>query len=454
MLTSSGNASARLKAGSSRRSSTSRSSGWERKERPRPGRYFCGGARPLEEAGDDPDFERLFLTWFVFDWQKPPAAAKLSMRKWPVRPIAATFLKEQGLALASLDERLARAALAAPLTFAAVESVAPGRSIVLRDILTGVRHTVMERSASQSVLPGSLLFACTVTVDAVSIMVGTGHWVIPPAFHNRMIDFRERLAAGGLGLDAQRVKALHADVVDLYGAIVDELLNPTPPTLQNTDGDPIAPTKLEFELGCSPEEAVERLAPLAYGHTREDLLEGAEQDAVAGLTYTVPWLVRGNRVHKDWDNTSLATMTVMKGVISAEANSERRARRVRKEIERRLRGAVVFLRQETLSIEALLREDMQGGRLAPSSEHEALQRQPEVRARLREMNQRHWEAWLDHPVPALGGLSPRAAAKSPLGRERLAALLADFEDRNRRQEPDQRVDIDWLRRELDLKPAK
>ncbi len=310
----------------------------------------------------------------------------------------------------------------------------------------------MERSASQSVLPGSILFARALTIDAVSIMLGTGHWVIPAAFHNRIIDFRERHAAGRPGLDAQRVKALHTTVVDQYGAIVEELLNPTPPTLQNTDGDPLAPTRMEFELGCSPEEAVERLAPLAYGHTSDDLIEGAERDAATGLTYTVPWLVPGNRIHTEWENTSLGTITVTSELLVAEVNSERRARRARKEIERRLKNKVLFLRQETLSVEALLREQGGGDRSAlPNPEHEALQRQPEVRARLREMNSRHWQAWLDQPVPALGGLSPRAAAGSPLGRERLEALLADIEDRNRRQEPDQCVDIRGLRRELGLK---
>jgi hypothetical protein len=101
-------------------------------------------------------------------------------------------------------------------------------------------------------------------------------------------------------------------------------------------------------------------------------------------------------------------------------------------------------------VEVLLRKQRSGDRMAPNPDHEALQRQPEVRARLREMHERHWQAWLDEPVPALGGLTPRAATGSPLGRERLEALLADFEDRNRRQEPDERVDVSGLRRELGL----
>ncbi len=44
------------------------------------------------------------------------AGAKLATRKWPVKPIAATFLDEQGLALSPIEERLVRAALAAPLS--------------------------------------------------------------------------------------------------------------------------------------------------------------------------------------------------------------------------------------------------------------------------------------------------------------------------------------------------
>ena len=57
-------------------------------------------------------------------------------------------------------------------------------------------------------------------------------------------------------------------------------------------------------------------------------------------------------------------------------------------------------------------------RLEPSAELQALQE-----AMMRE----HWEAWLDTRVPALGNKTPRQAARTPSGRERLEALLAGFE---------------------------
>ncbi|NTU64061.1 MAG: hypothetical protein HGB05_11850 [Chloroflexi bacterium] len=51
----------------------------------------------------------------------------------------------------------------------------------------------------------------------------------------------------------------------------------------------------------------------------------------------------------------------------------------------------------------------------------------------------------------LGNITPRQAAKTPLGRERLEALLAEFSWRQEASPNNLiRVDIDWIRRELGL----
>ena len=43
------------------------------------------------------------------------------------------------------------------------------------------------------------------------------------------------------------------------------------------------------------------------------------------------------------------------------------------------------------------------------------------------MFRQHWADWLDTRVPALGDKTPRQAAPTAGGRERLEALLAGFE---------------------------
>src|SRR5258708_38978308 len=67
------------------------------------------------------------------------------------------------------------------------------------------------------------------------------------------------------------------------------------------------------------------------------------------------------------------------------------------------------------------------------SEHDHfIKENPEVKAILRGMTEQHWDTWPDIPIPALRGMTPRRAAKDPVGRELLESLLLDFESRNGR----------------------
>jgi len=64
----------------------------------------------------------------------------------------------------------------------------------------------------------------------------------------------------------------------------------------------------------------------------------------------------------------------------------------------------------------------------------------------------YYRRWVDEPVPALGGATPREAARSEKGRALLAALLDQFEEQNRdRTAALPPVDVAWLRRELKMK---
>jgi hypothetical protein len=78
------------------------------------------------------------------------------------------------------------------------------------------------------------------------------------------------------------------------------------------------------------------------------------------------------------------------------------------------------------------------------------ERSPELEAIESDVMARHWETWVDEPVPALANETPRQAATSPLGRERLKALLAEYRWRGQRQPALVRPNVDALRRKLAL----
>ena len=70
-----------------------------------------------------------------------------------------------------------------------------------------------------------------------------------------------------------------------------------------------------------------------------------------------------------------------------------------------------------------------------------------------------WEGWYNERVPALQNKTPLQAARTKAGRERLEALLLEFERRNEEvSQPYLRVDINAMRRSLvyrrlKMKPA-
>jgi hypothetical protein len=141
-------------------------------------------------------------------------------------------------------------------------------------------------------------------------------------------------------------------------------------------------------------------------------------------------------MHKEWENTSLGQIRIEGPKLVVDVNSEPRAQAIRAEIESRLADAVVFRAAATESIEEMLAERRSRpetrAEARARTETERLNALPEVEAYLRELGARHWEGWLDEPLPALRGETPRQAAATPAGRERLEALLVEFEWRARR----------------------
>jgi hypothetical protein len=75
------------------------------------------------------------------------------------------------------------------------------------------------------------------------------------------------------------------------------------------------------------------------------------------------------------------------------------------------------------------------------------------RALVRQGLDDHYRRVLDEPIPALGGKSPRAAAKTAKGREKVAACLKMLENHSARRpagDPLGEYDFGWMWQELGL----
>lgn len=391
--------------------------------------FFLWDGVPEDYEHTD-EFNSFFVPWFVYAFVDDPDDPD-RVAGAPGESLAALYLRRDGRRLSAIERAFLEAASTSALSFYVVTQTVPGQEIELRDVLTGAEVVVRERSASGMVRPGALLFTRVLTVEGVSIMSGCAPLVIPARWHLPILDFRDRFRRGkGRSLTRQRVRDLDIELRELYFYIDDQVRNPPLPELRNTDGDRLVPTTLTYRLHCSPSAVFDRLKSLARASKNDaaQLQSEAELDETGNLTtITFPWSKKGNRLHREWDNTTLGTITIDGDRLEVQVNSTRRATRIQREIAKRLDDQVVLESRTTDSIEKLLAERRQSPRdRIADLEGERLEQVPEVKEFLRQQSERHWEGWIDTRLPALGNLTPRQAARTPDGRERLEALLADF----------------------------
>jgi hypothetical protein len=437
------------------------------------------------ESSHFPELFPTFVDWLAFSWR--PDLDDLILRDeeegregaqwgaWPEEPLALEYAGANASDLDIFEQRFLTEMTRPPYSFYAVVRVLEDRGLVLEDVFTRQQVEVRERALTQSVHPGAILFtrvlehgvplhgtrpqATPAGVQGIAMVCGCAPVLIPPIYRAAVVDLREQIhhALGRVDVDA--LHEFDCELRDVYFDIVERLENPPVPKLVNTDGEPLVPTRLCFELRCTPHEALAKLAPLALDHTLSELLKEAEMDDGGELhAVQISWLKAGNRKHRDWSNTVLGSLSIEGTQLVTEVNSQQRAERIRGEIETRLGGQVHYESCVTEPLEMALgaggpeQPKSTAAQLADLQEvSDAIASLPGAQEQLREHMAGHWEAWLDEPIPALREQTPREAARTPLGRELLEALLNDYESSNRRlPDPAFGPDVAALRRKLGL----
>jgi hypothetical protein len=400
------------------------------------------------------EFSGFFVPWFVYRFIAD-AQDRARVAHAPRESMASGYLRRRAERLSPLERAFLSEAATSPLSFYAVSHTTPGHEMALSDVLTGQEVVVREQSASRIVQPGALLFTRVLCVEGTAIMSGCAPLVIPPDWHLPLIDMRDRVVGKGRHLSRERLYDLDRELRTLYFEIEDAVYHPKLPEIRNTDGDRLVWTTLTYRLTCSPAAAFDRLKPLARAAASDatQLLADARMDEHGELTaVSMPWSKRGNRLHADWDNTTLGTIEIERERLQVQVNSTRRARRIEREIEKRLGGEAILQSRTTESLEKVLADRKETPRDRVNRlEDEQLEEQPEVQEFLRQQGERHWKAWLDTRLPALANRTPRQAARTPDGRERLEALFAEFRWRDTRQHHAMAPDLPALRSKLGLR---
>jgi hypothetical protein len=158
-----------------------------------------------------------------------------------------------------------------------------------------------------------------------------------------------------------------------------------------------------------------------------DFGEGTEVDLDPGEGLQFPWYETepGAKPPPDpMDRRVLAMVTLTTDELEVETMSRQRMARCRRRLEDLL-GARIHLAEATAKSAAQVLAEP-----PPEDAPEPVTLPPEAIA---ELEERMLRQWLDESIPALEGMTPREAARTPEGREMLEDLLAYIERRYPRE---------------------
>jgi hypothetical protein len=145
----------------------------------------------------DPDTPllQLFIPWFFHSWTPDRFATTVVNDSLHDVPPTEAYLRAQGHRLDPLLRRYLESLLTAPFTFFEVMSCDPGAGMILRDVMTREEHAVTERSASQAMQAGDLLFGQLGSVDRLTILEASNGFAIPPMQKASIIQLRAQIAS-------------------------------------------------------------------------------------------------------------------------------------------------------------------------------------------------------------------------------------------------------------------
>ena len=296
------------------------------------------------------------------------------------------FLAMRGSLLPDDERLLAEQWLLVERSVFEVEEVRRGQGLTVRDVRTGDRHEVHERAASRQLKPGQLFCGRVVPAGDTAQFFGG---IEPVALYERdpLIDL----------LDSG------PDAVTLVAELSRRF---APPTLTNTEGDPLGICEGSVRIGDPA--GIEAVLDDTY-----DRVDGEESPR---------WF---EHVITQGMQRIRATLVLDGDTLRVEANSEKRMDRVLAMLARLDPGMKVLDDSRRPLHDA--RDAAELAQQMSLAGQDALDPDdPEVVAALAEFIRDYESKWLDEPIPALDGHTPRQAADDPTRRGDLIKLLDTF----------------------------
>jgi len=399
------------------------------------------------------------------------------------RNIVADYLKRRGWKESVTNKRYMQALRDSEMSLYEVSEVVPGQSFLARDMVRdGKPVRVSEQTATKTLRQWDRLATRIVELNGRHVMSG-GTLPFNHPLSEELLrelrsarhEMRDSLKTWSRELEVPLDAATRREVADdlalgwsapLFSAMwledaLDRALGNKKPHLVNSDGDDIEFCHVRFPLrpGTSAEQVRARLDGVTElrsdGDDRWNWAEAPDRQTeaprakgqAAGSTVAVTTMMMGE------DGVSLGNVELVEEAVVFGTNSRARAARGQALLTPALDGLVGVPLTEIQTVEQMLAA-------RPADAVPAESRIPsEVQAEIvHAMLDKHYRAQLDQPVPALGDVSPREAARTASGRNKLVAWLKYLENGTAGQkaagDPMGDYDFGWMWAELGVEALR
>jgi hypothetical protein len=398
------------------------------------------------------------------------------------RNIVDDYLKRRGWKEPVANRRYMAALRTSTMSLYEVSEIVVGQSFLVRDLLRGGEPLrISERTATKSLTTWDRIGARVIELNGKTMIAGG----VLPFTHEASEEVIRLLARTKkkMRLEMKKfIKKLDAPAaINFDNGALDEIvfaglaplitnvwlddglsktLNPNLPTIVNNDGDEIVFYTARYPLasGISTEGVRSRLrsvpvlreasetvwswveAELLMPSNQHGAPPAAKAKAVAGQSYGV---------RLDDGATVFGTIELTDDAVVLRTNSSARAQRGQSLLTSALGRLVRSPLTKIETVEQAISSN-QSHTVGPSDEIP-----PELRTELvRVTLDKHYRETLDQPVGMLGDITPRVAAKTKKGREKLVAWLKFLENHSARDrdrdDPMRLYDFSWMWTELGI----
>ena len=384
------------------------------------------------------------------------------------------YLKRRGFKETAQTKAYLQALRVSIMSLYEVSEIVPGQSFLARDLLRGGDPVmVQEMSATKSLRPWEKIAARIVEVRGKTLLAGG---VLP--FSPQAAGLLVEGMAKALGKKPTRTRPLRLvdnelrPLAPLFTMtwLVDTLPKASGsglPELRNRDGDSIMFHDIRFPLakGTTANDIASQLGGIADLEPASESFWNwlAKHEDASRETKSVERRKRGR------DDEAAASDVMMESGVSVLGNVELKERSLHLMVnsaERAARGIALLtdslgglVRSPLTSIQTV--EQMMADRAnrPDRSGSDDGEIPPEIATPLvHDMLTRQYSAILNEPVPMIGNKSPRAAAKTKAGREKVAEWLKYLEYQSRGTkdptDPMATYDFGWMWRELKIEDLR